>query len=209
MRGDYVRAIGWLSAEHDFPTGDVSPDLITRLTEFGDRGGGQREIGWGIFMGKHTCELCRAYEMASEIAVPSPNALYVAPSMLSHYIEVHRYAPPTEFATALMASPLPGTDEYRLAVAEFRRLYWSRVKEGEQQQKERAIDTAADWVARHGGDENAIQAWKRMFWRDPQVSPKMCGSPEATLAYLDREEKRFFDLVRARVEIIKKTKEGA
>jgi hypothetical protein len=39
--------------------------------------------------------------------------------MLQHYVEAHAYAPPEEFVQALLASPLPGTSEYEMAVAPF------------------------------------------------------------------------------------------
>jgi hypothetical protein len=46
--------------------------------------------------------------------------LFVAPEMVIHYVEQHKYLPPDEFILALTRSPLPGTDEYTVAVAMFR-----------------------------------------------------------------------------------------
>jgi hypothetical protein len=54
--------------------------------------------------------------------------LFVAPEMVAHYVEAHHYRPPAQFITAVTESPLPGTDEYRAAVASFRRV-WSESKE--------------------------------------------------------------------------------
>src|SRR4051812_14625883 len=31
--GDHVRAVGWLSAQRPFPTGEVSPEFLARLRE--------------------------------------------------------------------------------------------------------------------------------------------------------------------------------
>ena len=197
--GDYIRAVGWLSSEHPFPTGDSSAALIARVKQFAHLGGGQREIGWPSEFGRHTCELCQTYRTAGEIAVPDANLLYMAPNMLHHYMEAHRYAPPTAFAAALMASPLPGTEEYRTAVAGFRDRYWQDQRKAEQEAEERKIEIAADWVVRHGGDEEALQRWKRMFWHTPSFGAKHCGSEQATMEYIDRLETEFFDRVRARM----------
>jgi hypothetical protein len=40
--------------------------------------------------------------------------------MVLHYVEQHKYLPPDEFISALMESPLPGTDEYSVAVETLR-----------------------------------------------------------------------------------------
>ena|SRR5687768_8077192 len=200
ISGPSFRAIGWLSASHDFPVGETPADVVSRLKLFSSRGGGQREIGWPSEFGKHTCELCYAHEGAGEIAVPAGEILYVAPSMISHYVEAHRYAPPAEFVAACMASAVPGTDEYRSAAAPFRILLEQWVAEQHRKSEERSINLAADWVIRHGGDENAVQTWKRMFWSDPDVAPKMCGSVAATLEYLARLQQQFLQRLRERVK---------
>jgi hypothetical protein len=200
MPGPFFRAVGWLSAEHPFSTGETPSGLVMRLKEFRGRGGGQKEIGWPSELGKHTCELCDSYETAGEIAVPAAGILYMAPNMISHYVEVHHYAPPGEFITAFMASPLPGTDEYRLAAAPFRLLCQELIKEAIRRQEERSIDTAADWILRHGGDEDAVQAWERKFWSDPPVAPKMCGSVAATIEHLDRLREQFLARIREQVK---------
>ena len=41
--------------------------------------------------------------------------------MLLHYVEAHKYLPPEAFCRAIVASPLPGTEEYRKAVERFRK----------------------------------------------------------------------------------------
>jgi hypothetical protein len=204
MPGTFLRAIGWLSAEHDFPTGDMPPGLVARLTLFCSLGGGQREIGWASEWGTHTCELCRAHQGAGEIAVPASGILYVAPSMISHYVEAHRYAPPGEFVAACMASPLPGTDEYRIAAAPFRRRYEQWVAEQHRKNEERELDTAARWVVQQGGGEDAVQAWKRRYWDQRPAPPKtLRGSAEETRRYLAEQERDFFLLLRQRVKSLR------
>jgi hypothetical protein len=39
--------------------------------------------------------------------------------MIAHYVTEHGYLPPPEFVAAVMACPLPGTEEYLAAVAPF------------------------------------------------------------------------------------------
>src|SRR5438034_4020922 len=122
--GDHVRAVGWLSATHPFAEGDVPAELLAGLKEFANRWGDSTEaLGWGCYMGPHCCELCDRFMACGNFGVPSGGLLFVAPDMLHHYVEAHRYRPPDEFIAALMQSPLPGTDEYRAAVEPFRRLH--------------------------------------------------------------------------------------
>jgi hypothetical protein len=39
--------------------------------------------------------------------------------MISHYVDVHEYAPPDEFLRTVDGAPLPGTTEYQRAIAIF------------------------------------------------------------------------------------------
>ena len=47
--------------------------------------------------------------------MPAGSILYVAPEMVSHYVNVHEYLPPKDFVEAVMAGPLPGCNECRAA----------------------------------------------------------------------------------------------
>ena len=128
--GDHIRAVGWLSDKHPFPTGDASPAFLARLKEFCRRwGDGLEPLAWGIFMGPHRCELCRGYMASGNIGVPAGGVLFAAPEMVGHYVEAHRYAPPAEFVAAVMAAPLPGTAEYRRAVTAFREVQLRQLAE--------------------------------------------------------------------------------
>lgn len=119
--GPHVRAIGWLSSDHEFPTGDVPRVVLERVREFCWRWQECLEpLSFGRFRGLHTGELCHHFKAHGNVGIPAGDLLYVFPEMLVHYIEAHRYAPPAEFVTALLASPLPGTSEYHDAVARFR-----------------------------------------------------------------------------------------
>jgi hypothetical protein len=118
--GDHVRAVAWLHHEHPYPQGEVSPEFLERLKQFAGRWGESTwALGWGCFRGLHTCEFCRKIRACGNFGVPSGDVLFMAPEMIVHYVEQHRYLPPTEFVTAVLGSPLPGTEEYRLAVERF------------------------------------------------------------------------------------------
>jgi hypothetical protein len=128
-RGNHVRAIGWLSAEHPFPVGDVPAEFLGRLQSFARAWGDSIDaLGWPICCGGHDCELCGQCWASGNFGVPQGDLLFVAPEMVAHYVEAHHYRPPAQFITAVTESPLPGTDEYRAAVASFRRV-WSESKE--------------------------------------------------------------------------------
>jgi hypothetical protein len=104
-----VLNVGWLSCEHPFTTGELSSSFSHIL---------QCLISWpvfdpidtGIAMGYHGCEFCSplgAEEPASgtgELWVPGAGRLiYVAPTLVAHYVEAHRYLPPQEFIEAVLA----------------------------------------------------------------------------------------------------------
>lgn len=119
--GPHVRAVGWLSSEHEFPTGETPPAVLEHVREFCQRWQDCLEaLSFPLFGGVHQCEVCHSSTGYGNVGVPAGDLLYVAPELLAHYIEAHRYAPPAEFVTAIMASPLPGTPEYHDAVAKFR-----------------------------------------------------------------------------------------
>jgi hypothetical protein len=120
--GPHVRAIGWLSAKHPYPTGIVSPEILGRIREFCQRWPrGLEPLHWGAFCGMHTCELCGSCRTSGNVGLPANGLLYVFPEMLEHYVAIHGYLPPSEFLDAVMHAPLQGTAAYVEAVAPFRR----------------------------------------------------------------------------------------
>ncbi|MFI6514792.1 hypothetical protein ACIBF1_04435 [Spirillospora sp. NPDC050679] len=105
--------VGWLSREITFPTGATDPAaghvLIRLATE-----------PVNVFRGFHYCEFCdtespiriRVPELpgtvaslgTGEIHVPGENGVvYVAPTLIIHYMESHAYLPPQEFIDAALA----------------------------------------------------------------------------------------------------------
>jgi hypothetical protein len=119
--GRGVRAIGWLAAGRPFPQGRSSPAFVRRLLRFGARWRySTKELWWGTFRGLHCCELCGKANSYGNFGVPAGSLLFVAPEMVVHYVQDHRYAPPAAFVEAIRTAPLPGTAEYRAAVKPFR-----------------------------------------------------------------------------------------
>jgi hypothetical protein len=55
-----------------------------------------------ISRGLHFCELCGNAAGTGEIEVVAPTAIYVAPVLIIHYVELHHYRPPEEFEMAAL-----------------------------------------------------------------------------------------------------------
>ncbi len=120
--GDHIRAVGWLSAQQPFSQGEVPAEFRIRIREFADRWGDSTDaLGWSVLMGPHCCEFCSRFMASGNFGVPHDGLLFVVPEMLPHYVEAHDYRPPDEFIAAVLESPLPGTPEYAVLVAPFRR----------------------------------------------------------------------------------------
>lgn len=118
--GPNIRAVGWLSQDHEFRTGAVAPSLKERLDAFvAAERDCVRALAWGAFGGSHTCEFCKSASGAVYVAVPHQNLLFVSPSLIAHYVDKHQYLPPSDFLSALDAAPLPGSLEYNVQVAPF------------------------------------------------------------------------------------------
>lgn len=134
--GDHVRAVGWLDASQPYTKGPVPPEFVLRLREFVAQSSISSEaLYFGAFGGFHTCEFCQQNHETRNFGVPFGEALFVAPAMISHYVEQHEYAPPGIFVTAVLVSPLPDTLKYRTACQRFRELHMQRVQELIRQQQ--------------------------------------------------------------------------
>src|SRR6202043_3617855 len=53
---------------------------------------------------------------AANLFVPGPDALYMAPSLVAHYVDAHEYSPPQEFIAAVLACPHMRSAEYLRAI---------------------------------------------------------------------------------------------
>ena len=109
---DYVN-IGWLSAEHDFSVGEIEKNLLSKLRKLAKN---PENVTRGI----HFCEFCdppifspRGDNFVCTLIKDAPNGngeirvkgknnkTYIAPVLIAHYIELHKYLPPHEFLEAL------------------------------------------------------------------------------------------------------------
>lgn len=121
--GQHVRAIGWLHPNHAYTQGEVSVEFLTRLNEFIARGTTFDSLCFPGFGGFHTCEFCEKVHGIRNFGVPSSNLLFIFPEMIIHYVQQHGYRPPAEFVDAILATPLPDTEEYKLLTEPFWHLH--------------------------------------------------------------------------------------
>ena len=109
-------AVGWLDDEPITSTGLIQPRRLRRLVI--DRltfAAGYLRSGLENWMGVHQCSFCdgpttplradrRALWGNGEFRVRGVNGtVYVAPTLVAHYIEAHHYLPPQEFLEAVLA----------------------------------------------------------------------------------------------------------
>jgi hypothetical protein len=153
-------AVGWLSSG-PHAQGPVAHGLVAHLFDLLD-------TVWDpvLFRGSHGCELCRSFvdEMQdagrtvrvgqTNLFVPTLNSegLFVAPSLILHYIVDHGYCPPESFQAALMACPRTDSVEY------FRRIGTRALPEDWRDEQREALGAA---LARRAG----LTMDKRELWR--------------------------------------------
>lgn len=118
-------AVGWLEPGHAYAGGEVDKGFVEKLCEL-------LIDPWQpvIAMGRHACGFCRltggpaifqhgvmSIQMGvSNLFVPGDGLLYVAPSLILHYMDAHGYQPPAEFQHAVMACPKMRSMDYLKAV---------------------------------------------------------------------------------------------
>lgn len=133
--GEKLKAVGWLAWGHPY----TLRQLQLQETRFGQL---LRLLvdPWEplCFMGSHECEFCpeeplqdlethyRRHRIerdglvvhfgANNLYVPADGCVYVAPSMIAHYVDVHSYEPPAVFWEAVMNCPEMGSETYRQAL---------------------------------------------------------------------------------------------
>ncbi|WP_456115326.1 DUF7919 family protein [Steroidobacter gossypii] len=115
--GPQIRAIGWLEKEHQFSVAETSVEFRRRLAKLAaDWSRSSSACGWPVCAGPHLCSLCGEARGVGEFAVPGAGVLYVAPQMISHYVEAHEYSPPREFIEAVLQCPSFSSAEYAEAL---------------------------------------------------------------------------------------------
>ena len=120
-----LRMVGWLEMGHTFSQGAVDEIVFRKLVEL-LRDPWQPVVAGGFY----SCTLCRftrgprylewngtRVEMGcTNLYVPTDQLVYVAPSMILHYIDAHSYLPPMKFCNAVMLCPVMRSIEYLKAV---------------------------------------------------------------------------------------------
>lgn len=120
-----LRAIAWLERGHPFSEGEVDDELLASLFEMAAN-------PWQpvLLLGWHDCSLCddrdgpgsfslgerRVTIGIANIFVPDRDVVFVAPSMILHYIAVHQYQPPRQFLEAVKRCPPMGSPQYVEAI---------------------------------------------------------------------------------------------
>ena len=119
---DRLVAVGWLEPGHEFRGGHVAPAVREKLAAV-------LEDPWprGMFLGSHECGHCRGEARAAawephqghdcpsgsdNLFVPGRSVVYVAPELVTHYIDAHGYRPPDEFCDAVEACPPMRSRDY-------------------------------------------------------------------------------------------------
>ena len=104
--------VGWLDNEHDFPIGEVEPEVLNKLFALCLTPARQTR-GW------HACQLCphqpggRLVERlgrqcrlgSAEIRVRGSGGIdFASPNLIFHYVRDHSYLPPPQYLEALRNS---------------------------------------------------------------------------------------------------------
>lgn len=121
-----AKSIAYLTQRDSYPRGEVSEAVFGRLVSLVKHA----PLHW---FGYHNCDLdpCGSDQpppelryqglvipsrCSTDILVPDKTILYVAPSLILHYVRCHQYLPPTCFLDAALGCPEPGSKEYFAAV---------------------------------------------------------------------------------------------
>lgn len=100
--GERLVAVGWLDPKRPFPTAPPDAALVRAL---------RNHIStWqppDAPVGRYRCPFCPASEPertgSGLLVVPGDGVAYVAPELISHYVQKHHYAPPETFVAAARA----------------------------------------------------------------------------------------------------------
>jgi len=112
-RSGHALNVGWLGQGHSFETGPVSTDVRDALVRLAGN-------SVNVMRGLHYCDFCdaesplyvetsdgqvRASLGTGEIqAIAENGVVYLAPTLLVHYIDAHDYLPPAVFLSAVKVS---------------------------------------------------------------------------------------------------------
>lgn len=118
--------VGWLAADHPFPTAEPEPEFVRALLRCC-----RRPVL--LYRGFHVCDLCdvQAFDMQvvsyegrrvhvgnGEVCVQGPDGRwYTAPTLVAHYVLTHHYSPPEQFISGVLkaAETIPSIDAEELS----------------------------------------------------------------------------------------------
>lgn len=102
--------IGWLDADHPYPTGEPRPEFASQLIRLVVDHAVRRTRGWQVcpFCGRHPATVPHARGEVpvgdAEIRVRHPDGrVFAAPTLVAHYVADHGYLPPAPFVEAVAA----------------------------------------------------------------------------------------------------------
>ena len=116
---DRLIAIGWLEPGNEYQKGGVSKEFVKALVTL-------LKDPWEPLMalGYHCCSFCRLKEEfstykdhelplgARNVYIIGNDQVYIAPSLVEHYIESHEYQPPLDFQEAVMLAAKTRKKDY-------------------------------------------------------------------------------------------------
>lgn len=101
-----VLAVGWLDGKADHPVGEYDPELAQALHAI---------LTWSPVLLERSyvsCSLCSEYPKNpitgerlghAQLWIPCGQVWFASPDRILHYMEVHAYAPPSEYVSAATA----------------------------------------------------------------------------------------------------------
>ena len=107
-------AVGWLERGRPYATGIVAAEVYEALIKMVVN-------PWQpvVSSGFHDCDLCN-YESelrcSSTIFIPAKGQLFVSPTLITHYMNAHGYAPPAKFCEAVLTCPPMRSMDYLKSV---------------------------------------------------------------------------------------------
>jgi hypothetical protein len=104
-------AVGWLDRQMPFRAGPTDAGVFHRLHELL-----QDPFEPFVAAGGHGCNICQFEPECSggaNLFVPAAGFLFVAPAMILHYVNAHRYRPPPSFSEAVMSCPDTRSMDYK------------------------------------------------------------------------------------------------
>ena len=89
-----VVGVGWLDGEHGYVKGEIDPESWLKIKKIFEASEPVH-----LTRGDHNCALCGQASGNGDYHAFNPRTgrIYIAPALILHYIQVHRYTPPEEF----------------------------------------------------------------------------------------------------------------